>query len=306
MILPDEIRVGVEEALGTALGSPTRIVSSQALSGGCIHNALEVTTSAGPLFLKWNRGWDATGFGSEARALEALRRATASDGHVLVPRVVGWRDAEGDGPGWLALEYLPPSAETGAYAERLGLGLVGLHRTRAARWGWSEENRIGPLAQANPSTDSWGVFWRDARIGPQLRRADDAGHLTRGDRELLEGVLELCPPVLKPAREEGPSLVHGDLWSGNVHPAPDGRPVLVDPAAYHGHREVDLAMAELFGGFPTRALQVYRDTWPLMDGYAEGRRPLYQLYYLLAHLNLFGVEYLPAVRRAARDVTRGR
>lgn len=306
MILPDEVRVGVEDALTSALGTPARIVSSQPLSGGCIHNALEVSTSAGPLFLKWNRGWDAAGFGAEARALDALRRATASDGHLLVPEVVGWHDARGQEPGWLALEYLPPSPESGAYAERLGLGLVGLHRSRAARWGWSEENRIGPLAQPNPGLDSWGDFWREARLTPQLRRADEAGHLTRGDRELLDRVLDLCSGVLKPVREEGPSLVHGDLWSGNVHPAPDGRPVLVDPAAYHGHREVDLAMAELFGGFPTRALVVYRDTWPLMDGYDEGRKPLYQLYYLLAHLNLFGVQYLPAVRRAARDATRGR
>jgi fructosamine-3-kinase len=117
--------------------------------------------------------------------------------------------------------------------------------------------------------------------------------------------MDATPGILKAARDEGPSLVHGDLWSGNVHAGPDGRPVLVDPATYNGHREVDLAMAELFGGFPTRALETYREAWPLLEGYDEARRPLYQLYYLLAHLNLFGTEYLPAVRRAARDVTRG-
>lgn len=304
MILPDEVRVGVEEALSSALGTPARIESSQPLGGGCIHHALEVTTSSGHLFLKWNRGWDAAGFGAEARALDALRRATASDGHLRVPKVVGWHDAVGDGPGWLALEYLPPSPEPRDYPEHLGLGLVGLHRTRAAGWGWPEENRIGPLAQPNPALGSWGAFWREARIAPQLRRATDAGHLTRGDRALLDQVLERCDAVLAPARDEGPSLVHGDLWSGNVHAGPDGLAVLVDPASYHGHREVDLAMAELFGGFPRRALEVYRSTWPLVDGYDEARRPLYQLYYLLAHLNLFGIDYLPAVRRAARDVTR--
>jgi fructosamine-3-kinase len=306
VILPDEVRVEVEDALEEAMGGPTRIVSCRSLSGGCIHNALEVTTSAGPLFLKWNRGWDASGFGAEARGLDALRRATASDGHLTIPAVIGWRDAAGEEPGWLALEYLPPSREPDGYARRLGLGLVGLHRSRAARWGWGEENRIGPLTQRNPGTDAWGDFWRDARLGPQVERAHAAGHLTRGDRALLDQVLKVTPELVRPARDEGPSLLHGDLWSGNVHAGPDGQPVLVDPATYNGHREVDLAMAELFGGFPTRALEIYREAWPLLEGYEEARRPLYQLYYLLAHLNLFGTEYLPAVRRAARDATRSR
>ena len=306
MILPDELRIALEAALSQRSGKPVRVISGRALSGGCIHRALEVTTSEQPVFLKWNRGWDAAGFGAEARGLDALRDALQVQSQIRIPAIIGWHDADrgGDALGWLALEYLPPSTAGSSYDRALGQGLALLHRTHGDQWGWSETNRIGPLAQSNQTHETWALFWAHERLKPQIDRARDGNALAPGDLDLLERVLDTAAEVLADVEDEGPSLVHGDLWSGNVHAGPDGYPVLVDPAVYFGHREVDLAMAELFGGFPDRALACYRDEWPLTDGYEDVRRPLYQLYYLLAHLNLFGPGYLPGVRRAAGQVVR--
>lgn len=307
MILPDSIRVRVEDALHETLGRPIRVLSGRALGGGCIHNALEVSTSDGPLFVKWNRGAAAAGFGSEARGLEALRSVTSLRSFICVPHVIAWHDAHDENDfGWLALEYRPPSAPASDFAVNLGRGLAHLHDEpiKGSGWGWHEDNRIGPLVQFNPRRTRWGTFWRDARLAPRVEATRIQGVLGSSDLKLLEQVLDQTESALADVDGDDASLLHGDLWSGNVHPGPDGRPVLVDPAAYHGHGEVDLAMAELFGGFPAQSLATYRELRAIGHRYDDLRRPLYQLYYLLAHLNLFGVEYLPSVRRAATKITK--
>jgi fructosamine-3-kinase len=333
MILPDAVRVRVEEVLNRHMPSPTRVLSGRRVGGGCIHHALEVTTSRGPLFLKWNRGPAAAAFSAEARGLDALRAITSDESFIAVPHVIGFEDAEGaDGLGWLALDYLPPSGQATDYEVRLGRGIAHLHtqppparatsddpqpsatepRSPATQpeplpaptWGWHEDNRIGPLVQRNPDSTNWGAFWRTARLEPRVLHAEQQDALRPGDRTLLHRVLDATESVLADIGADQVSLVHGDLWAGNMHPGPDGRPVLVDPAAYRGHREVDVAMAELFGGLSARAMAVYEETAPLSDAYRDVRRPLYQLYYLLAHLNLFGAEYLPSVRRCAKKVLR--
>jgi fructosamine-3-kinase len=268
-----------------------------------------VDTGEEPVFVKWNRGGAARGVGCEARALDALRRATADEGLLAVPGVLGWSEPDGPGWGWLALEYLPPTPGGPDYGERLGRGLAGLHRHHADAFGWIEDNRIGTLPQANPTAERWSDFWLDARLHPQLEAARAHGHFGggRGERTdaALDDVIARTREALAAVEPEPASLLHGDLWGGNVHAGPGGRPVLIDPASYHGHREVDLAMSELFGGFPARYLDAYREAWPLLDGYASVRRPLYQLYYLLVHVNLFGGSYVAACRRVARDVLRG-
>jgi fructosamine-3-kinase len=284
----------VEAALGTT------VVGARPLGGGSIHHALRVDTTAGPVFVKWNRGPAGRGFGCEARSLAALERALGAAAGVRVPGVLGF-DESGD-PGWLALELLPPSPAPADYGVRLGRGLAALHRSSGPRWGWDEDNWIGSLPQPNPPSDSWPAFWRDARLGPQLARARAEGHLIGASGRDLDRVLDRVEVALAPVAAERPSLLHGDLWGGNAHAGPDGRPVLVDPASYHGHREVDLAMSELFGGFPAELLPAYREAWPLADGYPTVRRPLYQLYYLLVHVNLFGAGYVEGTLRAARGV----
>lgn len=297
MTLPDP----VARELVAAIDGVRRVEGVEPLSGGCIHHAARVDTDDGSVFCKWNRGEAGAAFGAEARGLDALRNA-AADGELRIPRVLGWRDAEGPTPGWLALEYLPPSAPAPDYHDRLGRGLAVLHARVDGGWGGTGDNRIGSLLQINPGRDRWAAFWREARLEPQIRAAGERGAVDAGLRRALGAALAATDALLDPVEVDGPSWVHGDLWAGNVHPGPDGGPVLVDPAAYRGHREVDLAMADLFGGLSARARAAYRDARPPLPG-LEARLPLYQLYYLLVHLNLFGSGYraptLDAARRAA-------
>jgi len=262
-------------------------------------------TTAGPLFLKWNRGDAGAAFRAEARGLDALRSGAQAAGLLTVPQVLAVADAEGEEPGFLVLEYLPPSDPGPGYPQRLGRGLAALHGAGwGSAFGWDEDNRIGSLEQPNPWTEAWPAFWRDARLRPQMDAAFREGRLTPADRDWSDAVLAAVEPALEPVAEDPPALVHGDLWSGNVHPGPNGGPVLVDPAVYLGHGEVDLAMAELFGGFGPEVFQAYAEVRPSPRGYAEVRRPLYQLYYLLAHVRLFGGGYLSGTRSAARAVLR--
>jgi fructosamine-3-kinase len=274
------------------------------VGGGCIHRALKVETDRGAAFLKWSPDASSALFMEEAEGLEALRAVMAGgeEGGFRIPRVLGAGGVDDSGGGWLALEWLeagPPTADAG---ERTGRALALLHRPAPGGWGWQGDNHIATLPQANPSSSTWGEFWRDARLYPLLRRAGDRGAFSgagRGWDRVLEGVEGWLAPV----EAEGPVLLHGDLWSGNVFFTRNGEPALVDPAVYRGHREVDLAMMELFGGFPRGTLAAYTRLRPLDEGYVGLRRDLYQLYPLLVHVLLFGRGYeasaLERVRRLA-------
>lgn len=329
--LPRDVEARVRSALEGLHGRDVRVEHTRPAPGGCIHNALSVETSAGTVFLKWNRGGAGAGFESEARGLEHLRSAAAGEGLLAVPAVLGVEDAEGDAPGWLLLEYLPPTSAGNGYARQLGVGLAALHAAGHARngdlraapgddsgvrdsdggrdgqgevpsFGWFEDNRIGRLPQQNPWTGAWAAFWRDARLRPQIEAAAAEGHLDPGADRWAERILDAVAPAVKGAEPAGPELVHGDLWSGNVHPGAGGRPVLVDPATYLGAGEVDLAMARLFGGFGEEFYQAYAEAAAQPPGFEEVRLPLYQLYYLLVHVRLFGASYLPRTREAAERV----
>ncbi|MDX1674517.1 MAG: fructosamine kinase family protein, partial [Longimicrobiales bacterium] len=200
-------------------------------------------------------------------------------------------------PPWLLLEWLEPGSGGPGAWRRLGAELAALHRHGDDRFGADADNFIGSLPQANGRTDSWPDFWRDRRLEPQLRQAVDRGLMDDGDRRRFDALFDRLEEILAVGSEEGPSLLHGDLWSGNVHMTDDGAAV-IDPSVYHGHREVDLAMAELFGGFERGFFEAYDDGWPRTAGYAPTRRAVYQLYYLLVHVNLFGSGYVGRTRSA--------
>jgi fructosamine-3-kinase len=252
-------------------------------------------------FAKWNPAPLPGFFATEARGLRAL----AASGALRVPEVMGYGEGEGGDPGWLALEFIPQGSPAPGYGEALGRGLAALHRVgaegdggmeapgvethegaaegeetegeKAGGYGWEENNYIGALPQSNDPGTEWADFWRDERILPQVERAREAGHFQGRESEELDMLLEALPRILEGAGDDGPSLLHGDLWSGNVYPGPEGEPVLIDPSVYRGHREVDLAMSELFGGLDA-----------------------YQLYYLLVHVNLFGFGYVGSSMSAVR------
>ena len=291
-MIPGALRRAAEAHLGP-------IHSASPVSGGCINNGLRVLTDAGPVFLKYNPQAPPGMFAAEAHALDQLREQAAE---LVVPRVMAHAEADGDAPAWIALEWLEPAARSPEFLERLGRGLAQMHRAAVDRsWGWERDNYIGSLPQANTPAASWSGFWRERRIEPQLDLARGAGRLP-GRQADWERLLDRLPAILAPAEEDSPSLVHGDLWSGNVLSTAAG-PALIDPATYRGHREVDLAMADLFGGFGSRFHAAYGEAWPLQTGY-DVRRPVYQLYYLLVHVNLFGGGYVQQTSAVLQEVLR--
>ena len=268
------------------------VVDARPVGGGCISPAWRVSCSDGSaLFLKTAPpdapAWMLT---SEAESLRMLD-ATAT---VLVPKVRAVSE------GWLALEWLQPAAATAAGWSELGARLARLHRNIAARFGRDTPNCIGRLPQSNDWLTDWPAFWRERRLRPQRDLA--ASHFDSDDMAELDRLLDHLDVLLEPGNEDGPSLLHGDLWSGNVHFTTAGG-ALIDPSSHYGHREVDLAMAALFGGFPAPFFDAYVAEWPLLPG-AAGRRPIYQLYYLLVHVNLFGGSYVDQTRAALRASVR--
>jgi protein-ribulosamine 3-kinase len=287
---PTVVRHAVERALADQHGRPVRVTGTMPVSGGCISRCACLETSAGPVFLKWAAADHPPGlFAAEAASLHAI----GGTGSVRVPEVLRVNDGgAAQAPAWLLLEWLEPGTGVLSTWRLLGRQLAALHRVRGPRYGWAADNFIGTLPQANAAAASWGEFWRDRRLAPQLRRARELGALPRAAARRFDALLAVVPERLAAADAEGPSLLHGDLWAGNVHVLDDGVPALIDPSAYHGHREVDLAMAELFGGFDPGFFQAYEEAWPVQPGYRPGRRAIYQLYYLLVHVNLFGVAYL--------------
>lgn len=187
-----------------------------------------------------------------------------------------------------------PPADPG---EALGQGLAAIHRTTAGAYGFDHDNFVGLLPQPNGWSESWISFYRERRLVPQLEIAARLGRLTPERRTLSERLLDRLPRWIDDTAVR-PALVHGDLWHGNWLDTVDG-PALIDPAAYYGDREMDLAMASLFGGFSEAFWRAYEEAYPLLPGHEE-RRPLYQLYYLLIHLNIFGEQYGPGVDRILR------
>jgi fructosamine-3-kinase len=293
--VPASIRESVE-LRAQAAGIGDRIVSVDGVAGGCINRGCRVLIDGRTqLFVKWNPSAPPGLFEAEADGLEALRAAAAEAAAPLaVPTVLGHGEtAEG---AWLTLKYLPPGRFRTSTDGRLGRALALIHGVGSeASFGWHRDNWIGTLPQSNTPHRDWATFWRDCRIGPQLETARSRERCTDPIYDRLMGsIRELDRPVC---------LLHGDLWSGNAFATEGGLPVLIDPAVSHGDGEVDLAMTELFGGFGTAFYSEYDDLRPIGPGYRGFRRDLYQLYYLLVHVNLFGRSYeTPALAAASRVV----
>ena len=288
MHLPAPVKQQVESALGQ------EITGSIPASGGCINSGARLDTRAGgSFFLKWNEAAPLEMFDAEADGLKALRRANT----VRIPEPL--ERGGGDGtPTWLLLEYVDPGAPAPDYSERLGASLAALHQAEIAPpFGWARDNWIGSLPQANEERADWGDFWRDLRIVPQLQLARSRAFL-RDDT--MDRLVDVVADALAGVERGG--LLHGDLWSGNAYATEDGAPVIIDPAVYRGDGEVDLAMTELFGGFGRRFYEAYSSVLPISPEYGAFKRDLYQLYYLLVHVNLFGTSYESGSLAAASRV----
>ena len=239
-------------------------------------------------FVKSGSAADHPRFVAEADGLAALR----ATGAVRVPEVIAC-DREGDSA-WIVLERLELRPLTRASGAALGHALARVHRTRGPRFGWHADNFIGPTPQENAFADSWPLFFANRRLRPQLRRARASG-MERTLCDQGERIAEQTAAFFL-GGHPAPSLLHGDLWSGNASALADGTPVIFDPAVHYGDREADLAMTELFGGFPESFYAGYREAWPLAEGF-ETRKTLYNLYHVLNHYTLFGAGYLGQARR---------
>lgn len=281
-------------ALAAASGLAFSGAKARAVGGGGINQALEVHAGGRRYFLKLNRIAAAEMFAAELDGLATLATCSA----FRVPRALASGTTATEA--FLLLEHLElrplADAEDG---RRFAEALAQLHRDIGERFGWTRDNFIGANPQTNTAHDAWARFFIDCRLRPQLQMARAKGYggvLGREADHLLERVpalfLDYCPR---------PSLLHGDLWNGNAAMDAEGRPAIFDPAVYRGDRETDLAMSELFGGFPGAFYAAYRSIWPLADGY-EQRKTLYNLYHVLNHLNLFGRTYLGQAERMLRTL----
>jgi fructosamine-3-kinase len=282
----------VRAAVGRSLGS--EVEGARPLSGGDINDAAAVTLADGrSVFVKWNEGAPVDMFQTEAQGLEWLR----APGALTIPEVLAVA-GEGDPP-FLALELIEPGRRRLGFDEALGHGLADLHRAGAPSFGLDHDNFIGKLPQSNERHHDWATFYRACRLEPQLRRAVQSGLASKRLRDGFSRLFSRLDDLV--GEPEAPARLHGDLWGGNLHVTAAGAPCLIDPAVYGGHREMDLAMMRLFGGFGPGVFEAYEERWPLSAG-AEDRIPLYQLYPLLVHVNLFGGMYVSSVERALQQL----
>ncbi len=284
-MLPDLLREALEARLDVTITATT------AVGGGCIANACRVETGASPFFLKYGEEVVARTFPGEAAGLRALGTGETS---LSVPSVVETAVPTDERPGFLVLDWIETGPKSDRFWDTFGEGLAALHRHTEDRYGFEQDNFIGRLPQQNEWTESWPDFFRTQRLEPQVATARDRGRWQTGWTDALEQLYRRLPDIL-PATPPA-SVLHGDLWSGNFMVTADGTPALIDPAAYYGHREADLAMTELFGGFDDRFYDAYRAAWSLEPGY-DTRRQIYNLYHLINHLNLFGTGYAGSVEK---------
>ncbi len=281
----------ISHAIAAATAAPFDAKQRTPLSGGCINEAWRLSDGRTDYFVKLNHAATLDMFAAEAEGLAELARP----GAILVPRPICHGRAEGRS--FLVLTYLPMHGR--AAPECFGRALAHLHAVPQRRFGWHRDNTIGATPQPNAWDDDWLKFWRERRLGFQLDLAARRGapkRLIDLGRRLQSDFAPLFA-----GRVVQPSVLHGDLWSGNWGFLADGSPVIFDPAVYFGDHEADLAMMELFGSPGATFLAAYREVLPIDAGYPV-RRGFYNLYHVLNHYNLFGGGYGAQAERMAQQL----
>lgn len=265
-----------------------QIISCSAMTGGDISEVYKLATASQELLLKTHRGKQAFAMlSAEKQGLETISKTKT----IQTPKV--YFLGEYKNTAFLVMEYVHIKNSNEKDFERLGLQLASLHQSTALEFGFPNDNFIGSLPQSNHKHTDWTTFYVKERLQIQLDLARSKGLLSSQDIPNVDSMLQVCNRYFQDIR---PNLLHGDLWGGNFLIAENGVPYLIDPAVYYGHSEVDLAMSRLFGGFSSRFYDAYHSINPLGKDNQE-RNNLYQLYYLLVHLNLFGSSYYAGVKR---------
>jgi len=261
-------------------GQPFEMGDRTSVGGGCINQGYCLRGGDAAYFIKLNSAAQLEMFQAEALAL----RQMAATNTIRVPQPLGVGVAGASS--YIVMEWLEFGRGTSPSWEKMGRDLAALHQAPGPdRFGWDRNNTIGSTPQVNDWTDNWADFFAEQRIGFQLRLAKRRGGNFPDTGKVIAKVRDILNHW-----QPSPSLLHGDLWSGNAACTVTGEPVILDPATYWGDRETDIAMTELFGGFPAHFYSGYEAVWPLDPGYRR-RKPLYNLYHILNHFNLFGGGY---------------
>ena len=272
----------ISRQISAATNCQFKVRGTDAIGGGCINQAYRITDGAQRYFVKLNSPGSLAMFEAESAGLMEIHLSHT----IRVPLPVCY--GQNNQAAWLVLEYLDFNTTPRGKASDFGIHLAAMHRTVSSQFGWIRDNTIGQTPQINTASSDWIDFWKMHRLGYQLDLAKTNGFngkLQKLGEQLLSDLDKFFSGVTP-----SPSLLHGDLWSGNYAYDDAKNPVLFDPAIYYGDREADIAMTELFGGFPVDFYSAYRCDYPLDSGY-NIRKTVYNLYHILNHLNLFGSSY---------------
>lgn len=270
----------VAREIASATDLPFELKGKQSVSGGCINDTQHLVGKDGKsYFAKANSADFLALFEAEAAGLTEI----ASTQTVRVPEPI----CSGivNNRSYIVLEYIEMGSSSDNSQHQLGKGLANLHQIKQEHFGWTHDNAIGATPQPNPSSEDWSSFYREQRLRHQFNLASKRGKNFAGTVELLNHI-----PVFFYDYQPQPSLLHGDLWSGNAGCDSNGQPFVFDPATYYGDREADIAFTYMFGGFSSQFYEAYNSIFPLDPGFRI-RKTLYNLYHELNHYNLFGGSY---------------
>jgi protein-ribulosamine 3-kinase len=268
-----------------------KITGFSFVGGGCINHGGKLDTTSGAYFLKWNDALKYPGmFQAEALGLSVLRTSNA----IRIPQVINVGQTRSHQ--YIVLEFIESAPKHKDYWPNLGRSLASLHQINARAFGLDHNNYIGSLRQDNNQHPRWADFFIEQRLDAQLKLAV---HKKLADTSLVQQFERLYKKLPAIFPQEKPSLLHGDLWSGNLITDEHGQPCLIDPAVNYGHREAELAFTHLFGGFDPQFYEAYEEIFPLQPGFTQ-RMDLYNLYPLLVHANLFGQSYIAQIKSVLR------
>jgi fructosamine-3-kinase len=281
----------IDSQISQVTGNKFHTQQRKSVSGGCINQGYQVSNGEQTYFVKLNQASQSQMFEAEFFGLQQMFTTQT----IRIPKPLCWGIA--DNSSYIVLEWLEMGSGNSKSWQELGKNLAKLHKTTSQQgFGWDLNNTIGSTPQINTWTNNWAEFYTKHRLGYQFQQALRRG----GNFPQHQQLLAVIPQLLADYQPQ-PSLVHGDLWGGNAGFTSTGEPVIFDPATYYGDREVDIAMTELFGGFPAEFYQGYNQEFPLDSGYNQ-RKTLYNLYHIINHFNLFGGGYNSQANRMISQI----
>lgn len=291
-MLPEELKKSVEYALTSHFEKQVEISEIRSIGGGCINEAFSLKTNVGKYFIKYNSASAYPGmFEQEASGLKIL----ANTKTIEIPGVIC--SAETEEYAYLILQYIETGESPRTFWNDFGTKLADLHRNTSEYFGLEHDNYIGSLVQINNPHPDFFSFFISERIEPQLKEARNKGAFSNSETRYFDSLFNTLPNIVP---VEKPALIHGDLWNGNYMVTADGSPCLIDPAVYFGHREADIAMTKLFGGFHSDFYGAYNQAWAMEKDWQK-RIDIFNLYPLLVHVNLFGGSYVRQVLQIIRQ-----